>query len=101
MKFALHEWIRLFGAGAVIVGFIMFLVGSPVMFSGHEVDCGGEAMHPGEVCGPNAMTGGGGRSYHDVARDDAIERGVGYGGLALIGASILSIVIAESKRRDK
>lgn len=52
------DTLRGFAAVAIFIGIFLFLFGSPILLSPHEVDCDGQAMQPGQVCGINALTGG-------------------------------------------
>ena len=93
------------GLLAVLVGLIAFLVGSSVMFTGHAADCQGEAMAPGERCGPvmaMQVDPGAGRSYEDVERETTIRRTVGYAGvgLAVSGVASTVVIIRRNRRRN-
>ncbi|MEU3183793.1 hypothetical protein ABZ707_06185 [Streptomyces sp. NPDC006923] len=88
-------WIRAFAYPAILVGFVLFLFFAHAVFSDHEVDCDGQEMNPGQVCGANALTGGGGRSYESMATEASVNRGLGYAGMALLTAGIPSAVFVE------
>ena len=83
---------------ALVGGVALSLFGLPVILSGHEVDCDGEAMQPGDVCGVNALVTGTGRSYEEVARETDQRRAAGYGGIVLLVGTGAATAVARVRR---
>lgn len=93
-RYQVPDALRGLAALAIFVGFFLFLFGSPILFNPHEVDCDGHGMQPGQVCGPNALTGGGGDPYEVIAQENAVRRWIGYSGVVLVGWGALTLIIA-------
>jgi hypothetical protein len=104
-----RRWEEVWGflsLAAVIVGLIATLFGSPVLLAGHEADCQGTAMEPGDRCGdimqmqvdPDA-----GRSYDEVRAETSLRRNIGYAGVALLVSGIASTatVMIRAWRRNR
>jgi len=90
--------LRALAALAVLVGFFMFLFGTPILFSPHEVDCDGHAMQPGDLCGPYPLSGQG-STYPEVAQENAVRRWIGYSGIVLFGWGALTLIAAAIRDR--
>lgn len=94
-----HVWLRMYAYPALFIGLILFLLGSTAVFNSDEANCDGQTMQSGEVCGPNAIVSGQGRSYEDVASWTSVERKLGYAGIALLISGTVCAIAGETLGR--
>lgn len=89
-----------------LIGFFMFMHGSPSIFSGSTADCGGEPMNPGDRCGEYLSSEGPPsydqmKSYEEMKEESARNRAIGYAGIPVfaVGAVGLVTMVIRDRRR--